>query len=98
MLIKIHESYRKIAAVCDKEIVGKKFEEGKRQLDVKESFYKGEEIDEESLIWKLQDLARDDATFNIVGNKSVSAAMKSGVISKGDVGEIDGVKFALLLF
>ena len=28
------------------ELIGKKFEEGKLQIDVKENFFKGEEVDE----------------------------------------------------
>ena len=67
MYVKIHESYRKVVAVCDSELVGKKFEEGKMQLDVRENFYNGEEVDEEKLMEILQRELAEDATFNIVG-------------------------------
>ena len=43
MLVRIIKSYKNIVAVCDSELLGKKFESGKFQLDIKESFYKGEE-------------------------------------------------------
>ena len=49
MFIKITKSYRDIVAVCDSSILGKKFEQGNLQLDLKESFYKGEEVQEENL-------------------------------------------------
>ena len=44
MYIKIHRSYRNVVAICDAEILGKKFEEGKRVLDVRESFYNNEKV------------------------------------------------------
>jgi len=49
MFVKIHDSYRKVVAVCDDDLVGKKFEEGKKQLEVGESFFKDEEVDVERL-------------------------------------------------
>jgi len=97
MYIKIHESYRKVVALCDKEILGKKFEEGKRQLDVRESFYKGDEVDLQNIVEKLKELRIDDATFNIVGEKAVGVAKEAGVIGNGNVGSVDGVPFALSL-
>ena len=50
MLVKIHNSYRKVVAVCDSDIIGKRFDEGKRQLDIRENFYKGDEVNEEEAI------------------------------------------------
>ncbi|MBU0466043.1 MAG: DUF424 family protein [Nanoarchaeota archaeon] len=97
MQIKIHESYRKVVALCDSELVGKKFEEEKMQLDVRENFYKGDEIDEEHVLEKLKQLALDDATFNIVGEKAVKAAVKAGIIAEEGVGKVSGVPFALVL-
>lgn len=97
MYLKVHESYRKVAALCDSELLGKKFEEGKMQLNVRENFYKGEHIDEEKAIKRLKQLALDDATFNIVGQKAVKTAMNAGVITKDNVGNVHGVPFALVL-
>ncbi len=50
MQIKIIKTNRTIVAVCDSELLGKKFEEGKFQLEVKENFFKGEETEEEKAI------------------------------------------------
>lgn len=69
MLVKIHESYRKIVAVCDVELLGKRFEEGIRQLDINKDFYGGEKKNEKEVIEILKDNALDDATFNFVGKK-----------------------------
>jgi uncharacterized protein len=97
MQIKIHESYRKVVALCDSELVGKKFEEGNMQLDAKESFYKGEEVDEEKIVGMLKNFSADDSTFNIIGEKSVKAAIDSGIIIEGNVGRVQGIPFALVL-
>ena len=43
MLVNIIKSYREVVAICDSELLGKCFEEGIFQLDIKESFYKGEQ-------------------------------------------------------
>ena len=95
MLVKIHESYRKIVAVCDEELLGKKFVEGKLQLDVKESFYNGEKTNEEDLVLMLQEADKDDATFSFVGEKSVKAGIKAKVINKKGVIKVQGIPHAL---
>jgi hypothetical protein len=97
VLIKIHESYRKVVAVCDSSLVGKKFEEGKMQLDVRKNFYNGKEVSDEKAFQMLNSLSLDDATFNIVGEESVKIAKKAGIIDDANVGKIGGVKFALVL-
>ena len=97
MFVKIIKSYRIIVAICDSELLGKRFEEGKFQLHVKEDFYKGEIFSEEKVIETIKRMSDEDATFNIVGKKSVNAALKAGIISKDLVGEIEGVPFALVL-
>ena len=95
--IKIHKSYRTVVAICDSALVGKKFEEGKRQLDVTESFYKGEKVSEESAVKIIQMQAREDATFNIVGEKSIKAAISAGIINKEGISKLGGIPFALVL-
>jgi uncharacterized protein len=97
MQIKIHSSCREVVAICDTELLGKQFEEENKQLNIKESFYKGEEVDEEKIINLIKDLTKEDATFNIVGEKSCEAAIKAGIITKNSIGEIDKVRYALVL-
>ena len=97
MLIKIHRSYRDVVAICDKELLGKKFEEDKFQLDVKENFFDGKEVSEKEAIEIMKDLSREDATFNIVGEKSTIAALKAGIITKKGIRKIQKVPFALIL-
>ena len=45
----------------------------------------------------MKRMFREDATFNIVGAKSVNAAIKAEIISEDAVGEIAGIPFAMLL-
>ncbi|MDD5700162.1 MAG: DUF424 family protein [Candidatus Nanoarchaeia archaeon] len=97
MFVRLIKSYRLVVAVCDSELLGKRFEEGNFQLNVKESFYKGEEKSEEETIEFLRRMAQEDATFNIVGEESIKAALEAGVINESQVGRVQGVQFALVL-
>ena len=97
MLIKIHKSYRDTIAICDSELIGKVFEKGNFQLDVKENFYKGEEVSEKKAGEIMQNMAKEDATFNIVGEKAVKCAIKAGIISEEGIKRIQSVPFALVL-
>jgi len=95
--IKVHKSYRIVVAVCDSELIGKKFEEGKRQLDLRENFYRDIEVDKESAINIIIKQTREDATFNIVGKESIAAAIEAEIISEETIDEIQGIPFALVL-
>ena len=97
MFLKIHKSYRDVVALCDSDLIGKRFEQGKFQLDIKESFYKGEEVSEERVIFILRRMAIEDATFNIVGSQSVQTAIQAGIIDEEAVREIQNVPFILIL-
>lgn len=97
MLVKIHKSYRDVIAVCDSGLIGKRFEEGKMQLELKESFFSGKEYNEKNLKLFLEDMAKEDATFDIVGKDSCQCALKAGIISKQGIRKIQGVPFALVL-
>lgn len=97
MFIKITKSYRDIVALCDKELIGKVFEENNFQLNVKESFYKDKEVSEEKAIELLREMLAEDATFNIVGEKSIKTALKAKIITKESIGRIAGIPFALIL-
>jgi len=99
-IIKV-ERTRDVVAICDAELLGQIFEEDKKQLNVKESFYRGKEdnesISEEKALEILKDMKAEDATFNIVGENSIELAIQASIIDKNSVGEINGVKFGLVL-
>jgi uncharacterized protein len=97
MQIKTHKAYRTIVALCDTELLGKTFEEGIKQIEVKQGFFGGEEKGKEEIIKILEDMKKEDATFNIVGKESVECALKAGVIKKEGIIVIDNVPVALVL-
>ncbi|MBI2546300.1 DUF424 family protein [Candidatus Woesearchaeota archaeon] len=91
MIAKIHALQgRKVLALCDKNLLGKRFEAGKLQLDLTSQFYKGDVISEKELLEILKDIY----TVNAVGRKSIAVLAKFAVISKKNVCRIKGIPYA----
>ncbi|PIN89177.1 DUF424 domain-containing protein [Candidatus Pacearchaeota archaeon CG10_big_fil_rev_8_21_14_0_10_32_14] len=97
MNFKLHKSYRDVVSICDNDIIGKTFEEEKLFLDVKESFYKGEDLQEEDIRKRILFHTREDATFNIVGKESIAIALDMEIISQEGIKTVQGIPFALVL-
>ena len=97
ILVKVHESYRWVVAVCDKDVFGRKLIEGERVLDVSGVFFEGEEMSDEEVAAEIVRCNNEDATFNFVGAQSVSIAKQLGIVKDEGVVIIDGVPFALVL-
>lgn len=97
MFVRIIKSYRDVVAICDSDLLGKKFEEGQFQLDIKEGFYKGEEMNENKTKEVILKMSGEDATFNIVGKKSVDLAIHTGIITEQGIKTIQGIPFAMVL-
>ncbi|VVB84023.1 Uncharacterised protein [uncultured archaeon] len=97
IIVRVIKSARYVVAVCDSELLGKKFEEGKFQLDVKESFFLGEEMNEEEAILVMNRMSREDATFYIAGKDSINAALKAGIIEKDSIKKIQNIPYTLIL-
>lgn len=95
--VRVIKSYRNVVAICDSDLVGKFFHEDNLELNVKENFFKGEEMSKNELIELIQNMSEEDATFNIVGENSVNAAIMAGIISKKEVKKVQRVPFALVL-
>jgi len=74
ILVKTHQNPegQKILALCDKELLGKKFEEGNRQLDLTTDFYNGQEKTEA----EIQKLIREVYIINLVGKESLQLIEK----------------------
>jgi len=83
--------------VCDSKLLGKKFEEGIKQLDIRESFYKGEEKSFDELVELFKFQKAEDATFNIVGKDSIRAAKKARLISDEGIKYIEKIPYTLVL-
>ncbi len=107
MYLKIHETLGRdgkvkvTLALCDANLLGKKYVEGDAALDLVTyaSFYQGERVNEadagEALVKHLKGTlgpgGRLAASYNIVGQKSVVTAQKYLNVKKEHVKTIDGV-------
>ena len=45
----------------------------------------------------MQDMIKEDASFNIVGKESIQTAIEAGIISKEGIITIDNIPIALTL-
>lgn len=93
VLLKIHSSPEcNIIALCDQDILGKRFEENDNILDVDKSFYNGKEASKEEICTALSECT----SATIAGNEAVGIALECGVLSKDGVKELCGIKYALM--
>ncbi|MFW6040514.1 MAG: DUF424 domain-containing protein [Thermoplasmatota archaeon] len=76
-----------LLAACDKELLGKTFKEGDIHLQVKESFYGGDEIDRKELSKQFS----DTTIANLVGEKTVDTALDQGFGFKENVLWVDNI-------
>lgn len=91
MIVKEHitSDNKLILTVCDKEIIGRKFETPDLKLDLSSDFYKGKEKTEKEII-KLFQMSY---MINLVGQKSVELGLKSKIISKKDIIKIKNIPY-----
>ena len=93
-ILKIHESEKGLlVAICDSELLGKKFEENDFVLDIDEDFFGGDITDEKTILDSLK-LAH---TINASGNKIVDFLLSKNIIENSQVKTIDGVKYVVIL-
>ncbi len=91
MIAKIHEFESKtILAVCDKDLVGKEFEDGKIFFKASEKFFGNTPISEKDLI----KIAKESDSINAFGNNCTQILQKEGLISENSVILIAGIKHA----
>jgi uncharacterized protein len=94
MYVKKHESGdRIIFAICDEDLVGKKFSEGDLMLDVSEQFYKGEKKTNA----EVKEILASAFNINLVGKKTIDFALKLGILNKDSIIFIDGVPHAQII-
>lgn len=97
LVAKVHSSYRVVVALCDADLIGKRFEQDIRQLDIRATFFKEQELTHEQAVKMLQSYAKEDANFNIVGPKAIKAAQDAGIITEENVATIQKIPFTLIL-
>jgi len=94
MIAKIHKRENDVVlALCDENLLDKKFEEGNLILDLTSDFYKGDIIEEE----KVLQIIRRIYIINAVGETCVKFLQENGFIKKGHVKTIQNVPFANVL-
>lgn len=97
MWVKIHKSSRAVVAICDENLLGKKFLEGIKQLDVTESFFKGERHTKEEVLSIMKYEFKLSSTFNIIGKESIETAIEAGIISKDEFSKVKNIPFTLII-
>jgi uncharacterized protein len=80
-----------LVAVCDKNLLGRVFEEDDCVLDLSTDFYSGDEFGEE----EVGDLIRNADIVNIVGASSIKLGIEEDVIDEESVKTIEGIPYAI---
>lgn len=94
MYIKTYETDTSIlVAVCDSELIGKTVIDAGLRLEISKEFYKGELVDASQVKLALQ----MTTTANIVGKRSIEAAISCQAIEQDSVIMIDGIPHALMV-
>ena len=75
-----------LVAVCDADIIGRTFREGRLKIEIKESFYGGKLVTLEEAICAL----KAASIGNIVGKNIVAIAIREGIIHEDAVIWIEG--------
>jgi hypothetical protein len=79
-----------IVAVCDPELIGKCYQEGRLILDVKREFYQGSLVSFEKALEEIE----SSTIANIVGERIVSEAIKAGLVCEECVLRVASVPHA----
>ncbi|MEM4272264.1 MAG: DUF424 family protein [Candidatus Bilamarchaeaceae archaeon] len=90
MYLKITEREgQRVVAVCDKELLGKVFEEKGKVLDLQKYayFYKGDIAG----VGEVTEALSDFSSANLVGKKAVGLALVLGLAEKSEVKEIASI-------
>jgi len=82
-----------LVAACDSDVLGETFEDGAVSLTVNEEFYGGDEVGADAAVAALQ---RADVA-NLVGTKTVEAAIDAGVVDESTVLAVEDTLHAQLL-
>jgi len=92
--IRIYEQGEDIViGACDEHLLGKKFTDGKFQIDVSKNFYGGQRIDTKTLAKYLQDAS----IANLVGKETVKCAINLGLINPDCILKIKGIPHAQMI-
>lgn len=78
-----------LVTICDSDLFGECYTEGKLRLEIDEKFYEGEEVSVEKCLEALKDATIANMVGSIVGH-----AVEAGYVDSENVLEIEGVQHA----
>ena len=89
MIVKQHLTPKNelVLAICDSNLVGKKFEDEDFQIDCSSDFYKGKEMTED----ETKELISHCVSANVVGEDSIKFIKTLGFLSDSSVKTIAGI-------
>ncbi|HVQ00966.1 MAG TPA: DUF424 family protein [Candidatus Thermoplasmatota archaeon] len=82
-----------VIGACDEQLLGKKFRDGKFQIDVTRTFYGGERVDRK----KLEKFLLDATIANLVGHETVKCAIDLGLVNPECILKIKGIPHAQIV-
>jgi hypothetical protein len=82
-----------VIGACDEHLLGKKFRDGKLQIDVAKTFYDGERVDRKM----LEKFLLDATIANLVGRETVKCAVDLGLVNPQCILKIKGVPHAQIV-
>lgn len=82
-----------LLAISDKNLIGKRFEQGELVLEVLENFYSESDCDESRAL----ELIKGATIVNAVGEKIISLMVKEKLIDSSKIIYIDGVPHAQII-
>ena len=89
---KYRDSYGYVLVLCDKNLYGKRFEEGEFVLELNE-FFNGEERE------KVDEKDFDDIYFiYAVGEESINILKEKRIIEEKDIKKIDGIPYTFIIY
>lgn len=95
MILKIHKlDNKKLLAICDSELLGKKIETEKLILDLNSNFYKGEKKEEHEILREINNIS----SINAVGKKTINFLIKNKIIKEKNIKKINDVPYINIIF
>jgi uncharacterized protein len=82
-----------LIGACDENLIGKTFEEGKYQIEVRPEFYDGDRVTPEI----LKEFLKDATIANLVGEETVNCAIEMGLIDSESIIKIKGIPHAQMV-
>jgi len=85
-----NSSGRLLLVISDKEVIGKIFTEGRKQLDLTKEFYQGDKREVEYVLQKLEEVY----IAHFTGKNAVALGIKLGLVDKDKILVVDNIPHA----